>query len=224
MTSGQTLWRRRPIAGVPGALRTGLRLSRTLKVGLYGGSFDPPHEGHRHVAEQARRRLGLDRVIWLVTPGNPLKATGETGRLAERSALARRMALGPSSIVSDIEGRIGSRYTIDTVRWLKSRFPQVRFVWIMGADSLASFHLWKGWTDLVAEIPIAVVSRPSAALRARFSPMARRFASSRLPLARVGALAATQPPAWIYIPAPFKSVSSTAIRDWRLKNLGFRAT
>jgi nicotinate-nucleotide adenylyltransferase len=215
--------RRAPSAGRPGALRAGLRLASGLKVGLYGGTFDPPHEGHRHVAEEARRRLGLDRVIWLVTPGNPLKTLRPTSRLAERLALARRGVRGPTWSVSDIETRIGSRYTVDTVRWFKARYPAVRFVWIMGADSLASFHLWKGWADLAAEVPIAVISRPHVALRSRFSPMARRFARARLPVARAAALATSPPPAWIYIPAPFRFVSSTALRNSDLKMVGVRA-
>ncbi len=215
--------RRAPQAGRPGALRTGLRLVGGLKVGLYGGSFDPPHEGHRHVAEEARRRLGLDRVIWLVSPGNPLKTLRPTSRLEERLALARRGVRGPSWSVSDIEARIGSRYTIDTVRWFKARYPAVKFVWIMGADSLASFHLWRGWAALAAEVPIAVISRPYVALRSRFSPMARRFAGARLPVSRAAALATMPAPAWIYIPAPFRFVSSTALRNSDLKTGGERA-
>jgi nicotinate-nucleotide adenylyltransferase len=214
---------RAPRAGRPGALRTGLRLAGGLKVGLYGGTFDPPHEGHRHVAEEARRRLGLNRVIWLVTPGNPLKTHHPTSRLAERLALARRGVRGQAWSVSDIEARIGSRYTIDTVRWFKARYPTVRFVWIMGADSLAGFHLWRGWADLAAEVPIAVISRPYVALRSRFSPMARRFAGARLPVARAAALATTPPPAWIYFPAPFRFVSSTALRNSDLKTADARA-
>jgi nicotinate-nucleotide adenylyltransferase len=198
-------------------------LADGLKVGLYGGTFDPPHEGHRHVAEEARRRLGLDRVIWLVTPGNPLKSLRPTSRLSERVALARRGVRGSIWSVSDIETRIGSRYTIDTVRWFKARYPAVRFVWIMGADSLASFHLWKGWADLAAEVPIAVISRPHVALRSRFSPMARRFAGARLPVARAAALAMSPAPAWIYIPAPFRFVSSTALRNSDLKTVDARA-
>lgn len=176
------------------------------------------------MAAQALRRLGLDRVIWLVTPGNPLKAADPAGALGERVSLVERVAKGPSFVVSDIEARMGLRYSLDTVLWLKARFPGVRFVWIMGADSLASFDLWKGWTDLVREIPIAVVSRPGLAIRSRFSPMARRFAQGRLPLARARSLAFANPPAWIYIPAPFHFISSTDLRKRGLKKTGHRAT
>ena len=131
-----------------------------MRVGLYGGSFNPAHEGHAHVAETAKRRLDLDKVIWLVSPQNPLKPSHETADLAARMASARSFARGPDMIVSDIESRLGSQYTIDIIRVLKARFPGVRFVWVMGADSLAGFHRWRGWTQIMHEVPVAVVSRP----------------------------------------------------------------
>ncbi len=194
-----------------------------MAVGLYGGSFNPVHAGHLHVARTALRRLGLDRVVWLVSPQNPLKPSAGTADLDARVAETRLSAHGPSMIVSDIERRIGTRYTLDTVRWLKARFPGVRFVWIMGADSLAGFHHWRGWADLAKEVPVVVISRPGAATRSRFSPVARRFAGSRLAPGAAGTLAARTPPAWIYLPAPFHAVSSTALRDSRLNKPTFRA-
>ncbi len=194
-----------------------------MTVGLYGGSFNPVHAGHLHVARIALRRLGLDRVVWLVSPQNPLKPKAGTADLDARLAETRRLAHGPSMIISDIERRIGTRYTLDTVRWLKARFPRVRFVWIMGADSLASFHRWRGWADLAREVPIVVISRPGAATRSRFSPLARRFAGSRLVPGAAGTLAARAPPAWIYLPAPFHTISSTALRDSRLNKPTVRA-
>jgi nicotinate-nucleotide adenylyltransferase len=186
-----------------------------MRVGLYGGTFDPAHAGHIHVAREARRRLGLDRVIWLVTPGNPLKSGAARKGLAARLDQTRRLARGPSMVVSDIEAGIGLTYTLDTVRWFRRRFPRVRFVWIMGADGLATFHLWRGWRDLAAEIPVAIIARPGAAVRARFAPMARRFAAARLPESRALGLADQAPPAWVYLTAPFQSVSSTALRQGR---------
>ena len=140
---------RKAVGGHPAALRPGFTLTRGMRIGLYGGSFNPAHEGHAHVAETARRRLRLDRVIWLVSPQNPLKTRHETASLAERIAGARALAKGPGMIVADIETGLGSAYTIDTVRALKARFPGVRFVWIMGADSLAGFHRWRGWTQIM---------------------------------------------------------------------------
>jgi nicotinate-nucleotide adenylyltransferase len=187
-----------------------------MTVGLYGGSFNPVHGGHAHVATTALRRLGLDRVIWLVSPQNPLKSSAATAALDERLAETARWASGPSMIVSDLERRIGTRYSIDTVRWLKARFPGVRFVWIMGADGLADFHLWRGWTALARELPIAVVSRPGVALRSRSSPLARRFAASRVPARAARTLADRPPPAWLYLDAPYDFSSSTALRNSRL--------
>jgi nicotinate-nucleotide adenylyltransferase len=215
--------RRRPAQGRPRGLRPGLDLRAGMAVGLYGGSFNPVHSGHVHVAEVALRRLNLDRVVWLVSPQNPLKASADTADLDARLAAVRRRAPSRRMLVSDIERRIGTRYTIDTVRWLKSRFPGVRFVWIMGADSLAGFHRWKGWSDLAREVPIAVVSRPGIALRSRFSRLARRFAAFRRPAGSGAILARQAPPAWIYLTAPFKAVSSTALRKSGLTGTADRA-
>ena len=189
-----------------------------MRVGLYGGSFNPAHEGHVHVAETARRRLALDRVIWLVSPQNPLKTAHETADLAQRMAGARGLAKGPGMIVSDIETRLGSAYTIDTVRALKQRFPGVNFVWIMGADSLAGFHRWRGWTQIMREVPVAVVSRPWISLRSRFSPAAARFAHYRRPSSQAIRLAGATTPAWVFLFGRFNFQSSTALRE-RLKRL-----
>jgi nicotinate-nucleotide adenylyltransferase len=184
-----------------------------MRVGLFGGSFNPAHAGHAHVAETAMRRLRLDRVIWLVSPQNPLKPTHETADLAHRLAGARAVASGPGMIVSDAETRIGAQYTIDTLRVLKARYPRVKFVWIMGADSLASFHRWRGWTQIMREVPVAVVSRPWIAIRARFSPAARRFARFRRPSAQAALLPGMTPPAWVFLRGPFDFQSSTALRE-----------
>jgi nicotinate-nucleotide adenylyltransferase len=170
------------------------------------------------VAETARRRLNLDRVIWLVSPQNPLKSNHQTADLAERMAGARALATGPGMVVSDAETRLGSAYTIDTVRALKRRFPGVKFVWIMGADSLASFHRWRGWTQIMREVPVAVVSRPWISLKSRFSPAALRFARFRLPSSRGMTLADAKPPAWIFLYGRFNFQSSTALRE-RMKRL-----
>ena len=184
-----------------------------MRVGLFGGSFNPAHEGHAHVAETAKRRLKLDKVIWLVSPQNPLKPTHETADLAERMAGARARAGERGMEVSDAETRIGARYTIDTLRALKARYPRVRFVWIMGADSLATFHRWRGWTQIMREVPVAVVSRPWIALKARFSPAARRFARHRIPSSRAALLPGMAPPAWVFLRGPFNFQSSTALRE-----------
>ncbi|HEX6861075.1 MAG TPA: nicotinate-nucleotide adenylyltransferase [Caulobacteraceae bacterium] len=199
--------RRVPEAGRPGALRLGVSLKRGMRVGLFGGSFNPAHDGHAHVAETALIRLGLDRVIWLVSPGNPLKDAPSS--LDKRLEGVRAFARGPGMTVSDAEARLGTRYSLDTIRLLKARHPGVRFVWVVGADSLASFHRWKGWTEIFAEAPIAVVARPGAE-KALTSPAARRFARARVAPA---ALATASPPAWAWISAPLNFTSSTALRE-----------
>ena len=198
-------------AVIHGAVNLGLHLQPGMKVGLFGGSFDPAHDGHALVAETALRRLGLDRLIWLVSPGNPLKpaASADQGR---RMARARMLATGPRTIVSGAEAALGVRYTIDTVRALKARYPGVRFVWVMGADSLLGFHRWRGWTELMAEVPLAVVTRPGAAIRSRLAPAARRFAFARLPSSRAARLPFARPPAWTFLRAPWSFASSTALR------------
>ncbi|CAN5728574.1 nicotinate-nucleotide adenylyltransferase [soil metagenome] len=204
--------RRVPEAGRPATLRLGFTLTRGMRVGLYGGSFNPFHAGHAHVAETARKRLRLDRVIWLVSPQNPLKSSKDTASLAERMAAVRKVARGRAMIVSDAETAIGSTYTIDTLRVLKARFPGVKFVWIMGADSLASFHRWRGWTQIMGGAPVAVVSRPWISLKSRFSPAARRFSHARRPASQGPILAGTKPPRWVFLTGPLNFLSSTAMR------------
>jgi len=207
--------RRAPLAGRPAALRLGFTLKPGMKVGLYGGSFNPAHDGHAHVAETAKRRLGLDRVIWLVSPQNPLKARHETADLSQRIAGAKALARTPGMIVTEIESRLGSAYTVDTIRSLKARFPGVHFVWIMGADSLASFHRWKGWTQIMREAPVAVVSRPWISLKSRFSPAAARFARYRRPPQSAIRLPGCRTPAWVFLFGRFNFQSSTALRERR---------
>ncbi len=202
-----------PSKARPDSLRLGFTLSRGMRVGLFGGSFNPAHDGHTHVAETALVRLGLDRVIWLVSPQNPLKRDGAAPR-AERLAGARQFARGRRMIVSDAETRFGVRYTIDTLTRFRSRFPGVHFVWIMGADNLAQIHRWRGWPDIFRTVPIAVVARPGggAEARARLAPAARRFASARLGENAGPILAYQKAPAIITLEAPLHPASSTAIR------------
>jgi len=184
-----------------------------MRVGLFGGSFNPAHPGHAHVAETAMKRLRLDKVIWLVTPQNPLKSARDAAPLADRLASARAQAKGPSMIVSDAETRIGAQYTLDTLRVLKARFPGVRFVWIMGADNLAGFHHWRGWVEIMRSTPVAVVARPDSLHKSRAGPAARRFASARLATREAPLLAGAKAPAWVYLRGPLNFASSTALRS-----------
>ena len=200
--------RRVPEAGRPQALRLGFALTPGMRVGLFGGSFNPAHEGHAHVAETALVRLGLDRVIWLVSPQNPLKGAAPAS-LEDRLDRVRAFARSPSMIVSAAETPLGTTYSLDTIRLLKARNPGVQFVWVMGADSLANFHRWKGWTEIFREVPIAVVARPGAET-ALTSPAARRFAFARV---AAGALMGARPPAWTWLSAPLNFASSTALRE-----------
>ncbi len=204
--------RRVPTGGRPGALRPGFHLEPGMRVGLFGGSFNPAHEGHAHVAETALIRLRLHRVIWLVSPQNPLKSRRGTAPLAERMASARRFARGPAMIVSDAESRMGAQYTVDTLRILQARFPGVRFVWVMGADNLQSFHRWRGWTQIMRLVPVVVVARPGSLMKSRLAPAARRFAHARVPSRAADVLPLAEPPAWSYLRAPLHPASSTLIR------------
>jgi nicotinate-nucleotide adenylyltransferase len=200
-------------AGRPGGLRPGFVLQRGMRVGLFGGSFNPAHDGHAHVAETALTRLRLDKVIWLVSPQNPLKNAADSASLAARLASARAQARGPRMIVSDVESRVGSHYTIDVLRILKARYPGVKFVWIMGGDNLNSLHSWRGWVNIMREMPVAVIARPGGAqLKSRSSPAVRRFAFARLSSREAPRLADHAPPAWLYLRAPLNFTSSTALR------------
>lgn len=206
-----------------GALNTGLHLEKGMRIGLFGGSFNPAHEGHAHVAETARVRLGLDKIIWLVSPQNPLKPKDETAPLAERIALISPF-IGPHDIISDFESQIKATYSLDTLRALKARYPGVKFVWIMGADSLANFHRWRGWVQIARMIPMAIVSRPGVLMQSRFSPAAKRFRRFRLPERSAKTLLDHDTPAWVYLKGPLHTASSTAIRAQKLKEKALAAT
>lgn len=186
-------------------------------VGLLGGSFNPAHEGHREISLKALERLDLDAVWWLATPGNPLKDPGAYAPYEERLRLARRVASHPRIVVSNFEERKGLQYTVDTVGMLQALWPQMRFVWIMGADSLASLHLWKDWRAIFSLVPIAVFARPGFETAAADSDAARSFAAFRIDPSRAESLADAEPPAWIYFQDTANPASSTEIRSRRTR-------
>jgi nicotinate-nucleotide adenylyltransferase len=187
-----------------------------MRIGLFGGSFDPAHAGHLQVSLVALRVLRLDRVWWLVSPHNPLKPNAPSQDLFRRIADAEAAAASDPRIrVTGVEAALGTTYTAETLRRLLPRLPGVHPVWMMGADNLAGFHHWRDWDRIAAAIPIAVFNRPGEALRALSSPAARALARFRLDAADAADLAATPPPAWVFLPSPHIAVSSTAIRDAR---------
>ncbi len=185
------------------------------RIGLYGGSFNPPHAGHRHVSLLALRRLGLDRIWWLVTPGNPLKDAAGLTSQERRMREAAEIAAHPRIWITGVECQIGSRYTADVIRHLKRRAPSLRFVWIMGSDNLAQLHLWRRWTEIPAALPIAVVNRPGTLEAALSAPAARALAAHRLDEADAARLAVQPPPAWTFLIGPRSPVSSTELRARR---------
>lgn len=194
------------------SLASGDRALRGARIGLLGGSFNPAHEGHRHISLVARRRLGLDAVWWLVSPQNPLKPKAGTADFEKRLDAARKTARHPRIVVSDLEARLGTRYTVETLRLLKTRFPCAHFVWLMGADNLAQLPWWKDWQEIMSLVPVAVIDRPGYTLKAQLGKAAERFRKARVPEARARAFPYADPPAWIYLHAKLNPLSATAIR------------
>ncbi len=180
-------------------------------VGLFGGSFDPAHEGHVHVTGHALKRLQLDQLWWLVSPGNPLKQAGPAP-LDARVARARALMRHPRVQITPIEAQLGTRYTADTLRALMHHYPGRRFVWIMGADNLAGFHRWDNWRWIMESLPIAVVARPGQQRGALSSVAARRYAQARIAARSAPVLQTVPAPAWCFLTIPLRNISSTHLR------------
>lgn len=182
-----------------------------MSVGLLGGSFDPPHAGHAHITYEALRRFGLDRVIWLISPGNPLKPHGPAP-MRYRMQAAQAVVRHPRVMVSDIEAQLGLCYTAQTLATVQARYPGVRFVWLMGADNLTQLHQWQDWHSIVQRVPLGVFARPGDRLSARMSPAARIYRNARLPCGAARALVHRAAPAWCYLNVPMVDLSSRMIR------------
>jgi nicotinate-nucleotide adenylyltransferase len=191
------------------------RHARGLRIGLLGGSFNPAHAAHRQISLIALKRLGLDAVWWLVTPGNPLKDNRALPPLAERMAGAAAIANHPRILVTGVEARWGLRFTIDVLRRLKMRCPGVHFVWLMGSDNLAGFARWRNWSAIAQTVPLAVIDRPGTTLIALSGQAASRLAAARLPEHQGRALPLKRPPAWVFLHGRRSALSSTALRRAR---------
>jgi nicotinate-nucleotide adenylyltransferase len=193
-------------------MRAGWPLARPgMRIGLLGGSFDPPHAGHVHITREALKRFGLDRVWWLVTPGNPLKKNGPAP-MARRLEASRRIMRDPRVEITDIESRLGTRYTSQTIEALIAAYPGVRFTWLMGGDSLADIYRWERWPTIFANVPVGILARPGHRIWARTSHAARLFRGARIPAAQSHLLGSAMPPAWCYVKMPLVAISSTEIR------------
>jgi len=188
-----------------------------MRIGLFGGTFDPPHEAHLGASLLALKRLKLDRVWWLVTPGNPLKNTSGLAPLQQRIDAARALTHHPRIDVTGLEAVINTRYTYDTIAWLIARCPGVRFVWIMGADNLRHFHRWQRWRGIANLVPMVVIDRLGPSLYAAASPASLALAHARLPEHDAATLPGRKPPAWAFIHGLKSPLSSTELRALRDK-------
>lgn len=184
---------------------------RGMRIGILGGSFDPAHEGHAHITREAMRRFGLDRVWWMLSPGNPLKAQGPAP-MAERMAEARRVMPDPRVVITDVEARLRTRYTAQTLRRLLALYPGVHFVWLMGADNLVQFDRWDNWQAIMRMVPVGVLARPGARLAVCHARAARIYAAARLDAAQAKRLPEAPLPAWCFVQIPMSDLSSSAIR------------
>jgi len=192
--------------------RDGIPYARAGQVvGLLGGSFDPAHEGHVHITKAALQRFGLDHVWWLVSPSNPLKTRGPAP-IEDRVAKANDVMQHPRVTVTDIEVQLGTRYTAETIAALQTVYPDVRFVWLMGADNLAQFHLWQDWQEIMERVPVGVLARPGDRISARLSRAARIYREERLIGRAARLLGQAEAPSWAFANLPMSQSSSTAIR------------
>jgi nicotinate-nucleotide adenylyltransferase len=184
-------------------------------VGLLGGSFNPAHEGHRHISLIALQRMGVDEVWWMVSPQNPLKSAEGMDPLSVRMATAQAMARHPKILVTAIESRLNTRYTADTLQELRRLFPNTVFIWMMGADNLAQIPRWERWTQIFRSVPVAVFDRTTYSFRSLAGKAARRFARWRVPPHRVRRLSKVDPPAWTFLHSRLHPASATGIRALR---------
>ena len=190
--------------------------TRGRRIGLLGGSFDPAHQGHVHITLEALKRFDLEEVWWLVSPGNPLKKRGPAP-MDVRTARAKDVMRHPRVHVSNIEAELNTRYTAETLRALRHKFPFARFTWLMGADNLAQFHLWKDWDEIIETVPIGVLARPGERIDGRTAPAAQIYRHALLKGRQSLTLSNADAPAWAFVNVPMHDISSTELRargDW----------
>ncbi|MEM6413778.1 MAG: nicotinate-nucleotide adenylyltransferase [Pseudomonadota bacterium] len=193
--------------------RSGAQSKRPKVIGVLGGSFNPAHSGHLEISIAALEALPLNEVWWLISPANPLKDAANYAAYDVRVARARTVANDPRIVVSDFENTHCLQYTVDTLEALKQHNPDKRFVWLMGADSLASFHLWKDWESITERVPIAVFSRPGDETAGETSIAAQKLSSFEVEFENAAAIVDKDPPAWVFVPTTNNSMSSTALRS-----------
>ncbi len=184
-----------------------------MKIGLFGGSFNPPHAGHELVSQQVLKRLGLDEIWWLVTPGNPLKDHGELAPLQQRVKMIQRLASHPKARVSGFEALRGFTHSHQTLKFLQNILPGRYLTWIMGADSFADFHRWERWREICGLMPLVIYDRPGAGFRALSSPAASYLKKFRIDERDAGIISFCRPPAWIYLGGLTSEISSSRIRQ-----------
>ncbi len=187
-----------------------------MKIGLFGGSFNPPHEGHRLVSRQMIKRLNLDALWWLITPGNPLKNNNNLAPLSERIIWANNLVKLPNIHISAFEAKYGFHYSYKTIYFLKNNLSDRKFVWIMGSDNLANFHLWERWDNIANLLPMAIYARPKTNISAKFSKFAIKYKDFRLDEGDAKLLPFCPAPKWVFLHGIMSDISSTKLRQNRL--------
>jgi nicotinate-nucleotide adenylyltransferase len=187
-------------------------LFKNRAIGLLGGSFNPAHDGHRHISLYALKMLGLHEVWWMVSPQNPLKSTTDMAPLKDRMQSARKASRHPKIRVTDIEQSLNTRYTSDTLDKLHALFPNTTFVWLMGTDNLRQIHRWQEWQKIFATTPVCVLDRPPRGNSIKSCPAALRFAAQRVPETAAASLKTKKTPCWTILHIPLNPLSATAIR------------
>ena len=182
-----------------------------LTIGILGGSFDPPHEGHVHITRIAIKIFNLSRLWWLVSPGNPIKDKAPSD-INKRFLASKKIMKHPLVSITDIEKKLQTKFTFETLIKIKKLYPGTRFVWLMGADNLVNFHHWENWDWIMKNVPVGVLARPKEQIKAGLSPAATKFRKYRLPKEKSFLLPYLSPPIWTLVTGPMRNISSSKLR------------